>query len=163
MTRNPIPPVAPTADGGHHPQRAGAGEGETDQHDAQTAAPHDITSDGHALPATEQNNVEQERARKRELHLYVWGLCLALLLTAVPFALVAWGGWPRGTVLIVVAATGLLQMVCHFRFFLHINLAKQKREDLQLILFSALLLAIMVGGTIWIMADLAMRMHGTSV
>jgi cytochrome o ubiquinol oxidase operon protein cyoD len=48
-------------------------------------------------------------------------------------------------------------MVVHFRFFLHIGF-KEKREDLQLIVFSALLLLIMVAGTIWIMASLAVRM-----
>jgi len=34
----------------------------------------------------------------------------------------------------------------------------QKREDLQLILFSALLLIIVVGGTVWIMGSLGARM-----
>ena len=48
-------------------------------------------------------------------------------------------------------------MVVHFRFFLHIGF-REHREDLQLILFSALLLFIMVAGTIWIMASLALRM-----
>ena len=51
----------------------------------------------------------------------------------------------------------LVQMLVHFRFFLHIGF-RQKREDLQLLLFSALLLTIVVAGTIWIMASLAQRM-----
>ena len=51
----------------------------------------------------------------------------------------------------------LAQMLVHFRFFLHVSLS-QKREDLLLILFSAVLLTIMVAGTIWIMASLALRM-----
>ncbi|OTP65282.1 Cytochrome O ubiquinol oxidase subunit IV [Caballeronia sordidicola] len=48
----------------------------------------------------------------------------------------------------------------HFRFFLHISFSHQ-REDLQLILFSALLLGIMVAGTVWIMTSLAQRMGMT--
>jgi hypothetical protein len=48
-------------------------------------------------------------------------------------------------------------IMVHFRFFLHIGF-RQKREDLQLLLFSALLLIIMVTGTLWIMASLAVRM-----
>ena len=47
----------------------------------------------------------------------------------------------------------------HFRYFLHIDFTRQKREDLQLILFLFLLLVIMTGGTIWIMSNLATRMH----
>jgi cytochrome o ubiquinol oxidase operon protein cyoD len=58
---------------------------------------------------------------------------------------------------LIIGAFALAQILMHFRFFLHIGL-RQKREDLQLLLFSALLLTIMVSGTIWIMASLAQRM-----
>jgi cytochrome o ubiquinol oxidase operon protein cyoD len=75
----------------------------------------------------------------------------------VPFALVHWVAMPRLSLPSVIGAFALAQMVVHFRFFLHIGF-RQKREDLQLILFSTLLLVIMVAGTIWIMASLAMRM-----
>ena len=57
-----------------------------------------------------------------------------------------------------IGAFALVQLVVHLRFFLHIDLSHQKREDLQLILFSVLLLAIMALGTIWIMGNLATRM-----
>ena len=59
--------------------------------------------------------------------------------------------------LVLAFALSLVQMIVHFRFFLHIGF-HQKREDLQLILFSTLLLFLMVAGTIWIMASLAGRM-----
>lgn len=94
---------------------------------------------------------------RRDFRSYVWGVGLALLLTLVPFAMVHWAVIPRLPLLAVIGGLALLQMLVHFRFFLHIGF-KHRREDLQLILFSALLLAIMVGGTIWIMASLAMRM-----
>lgn len=58
----------------------------------------------------------------------------------------------------LIAVFALAQIVVHVRFFLHIDLSGQKREDLQLILFTVLLLAIMSGGTIWIMANLYTRM-----
>lgn len=49
----------------------------------------------------------------------------------------------------LIGLYGLAHIVVHFRFFLHVDLSRQKREDLELILFSLLLLAIMAGGTIW--------------
>lgn len=52
----------------------------------------------------------------------------------------------------------IAQIIVHLRIFLHINLSKQRREELQLLLFSLLLLAIMALGTLWIMADLYQRM-----
>ncbi|MGH8290886.1 MAG: cytochrome o ubiquinol oxidase subunit IV [Steroidobacteraceae bacterium] len=93
---------------------------------------------------------------RRDFLSYVWGVGLALLLTVVPFALVHWRSLTRSAVLIVIGAFALVQMVVHFRFFLHLGF-KRAREDLQLILFSTLLLLIMVAGTIWIMASLATR------
>ncbi|MHB1245380.1 MAG: cytochrome o ubiquinol oxidase subunit IV [Sulfuriferula sp.] len=104
-----------------------------------------------------KNHSETRREERREFRSYVWGIGLALLLTLVPFALVYWAVIPRFSLLIVIGVLALIQMVVHFRFFLHIGL-RQKREDFQLILFSVLLLAIMVGGTVWIMASLATRM-----
>ncbi len=101
-------------------------------------------------------NQKQEYAR--ELQSYIVGFGLALGLSIVPFALVAWGGVERVTSLWIIAAFALVQIIVHFRFFLHIDLSGQKREDLQLILFSALLFALMAGGTIWIMYNLHMRM-----
>lgn len=97
---------------------------------------------------------QQER---REFRSYVWGIAVALLLTLVPFALVHWAEVPRFPLLNVIGAFALVQMIVHFRFFLHIRLSG-RREDLQLILFSTVLLIIMVGGTVWIMGGLALRM-----
>jgi cytochrome o ubiquinol oxidase operon protein cyoD len=107
---------------------------------------------------TTEEQADLKREEQQDFHSYVWGISLALLLTVVPFALVRWApGIPRFSLLIVIGAFALVQMLLHFRCFLHIGF-KQKREDLQLILFSALLLTIMVAGTIWIMASLATRM-----
>jgi cytochrome o ubiquinol oxidase operon protein cyoD len=99
----------------------------------------------------------RQQQERRDFRSYVWGIGLALALTLVPFALVHWVEMPRFPLLIAIGAFALAQMLVHFRFFLHIGFG-QKREDLQLIVISALLLTIMVAGTVWIMASLALRM-----
>jgi cytochrome o ubiquinol oxidase operon protein cyoD len=110
-------------------------------------------------PTRDSGDAATRRLEERKEFLsYVWGIALALVLTLAAFALVHWAAAMRGLPLpSVIGAFALLQIVVHFRFFLHISF-QQKREDLQLILFSTLLLVIMVAGTIWIMASLAMRM-----
>jgi cytochrome o ubiquinol oxidase operon protein cyoD len=100
---------------------------------------------------------ERGAEERQDFRSYVWGIGLALLLTLVPFALVHWAAMSRVSLLIVIGVFALAQILVHLRFFLHIGV-KEKREDLQLVVFSALLLTIMVAGTIWIMASLAMRM-----
>jgi cytochrome o ubiquinol oxidase operon protein cyoD len=104
------------------------------------------------------NEVDLKQQEQREFRSYVWGLGLALLLTVVPFALVHWRlGVSRSALMLLIGVFALAQMLVHFRFFLHLGF-KDKREDLLLLLFSALLLSIMVAGTIWIMASLSVRM-----
>lgn len=100
---------------------------------------------------------EDRHGQRREFLSYVWGVVLALVLTVVPFLLVERQSMPRRWLLVAIGALALVQAIVHFRFFLHIGFHR-KREDLHLILFSALLLFIMVAGTIWIMANLAGRM-----
>jgi cytochrome o ubiquinol oxidase operon protein cyoD len=100
---------------------------------------------------------EREEYR-RDLHSYLWGISLALVLTVVPFALVYWSVMPPFRLYFAIAAFALAQVVVHFRFFLHINPPKQNVDDLHLILFSSLIIFLMAGGTIWILSNLAMRM-----
>ena len=104
--------------------------------------------------------MDHDAELRRELRQYLIGFVFALILTVVPFALVAWGGLSFGTALSVIGVLAILQGVVQLRFFLHIDLSTQKREDLHLILFTVLLLSIMAAGTIWIMANLATRMIG---
>ncbi len=102
--------------------------------------------------------MRDEREYRRELRSYGLGLASASLLTVLAFALVAMHLLPVITTLWCVAALALVQVICHFRFFLHIDLSKSKRDDLQLILFSSLIVIVMVGGTIWIISNQKMRM-----
>jgi cytochrome o ubiquinol oxidase operon protein cyoD len=113
--------------------------------------PGDQTSSGDEM-------FQRKQEERREFRSYVWGITLALVLTVVPFALVHWFvNISRLWLLIAIGVFALVQILVQFRFFLHIGF-KQKREDLQLLLFSGLLLTFMVGGTIWIMVSLAQRM-----
>lgn len=93
-----------------------------------------------------------------ELMRYGIGLALALLLTVPVFAAVAFDWASRRMILVATTVAALLQIVVHLRCFLHLRLRGQTREDLQLVLFSTLILALMAGGTIWLMSDLAARM-----
>lgn len=96
---------------------------------------------------------------QRELRSYLIGGTLSAALTTLAFAVVLWLDLPHDITLGIVAVAAIAQIVVQVRYFLHIDLSRQKREDLQLIVFSLVLLALMAGGTIWIMGNLAGRMH----
>lgn len=90
---------------------------------------------------------------------YIKGFLFALIFTAFPFVIAIYTSLPVSVVYWTIGIFAIMQLVVHLHYFLHIDLSKQKREDLQLILFSAGLLSIMVGGTLWVLGDLSHRMH----
>jgi cytochrome o ubiquinol oxidase operon protein cyoD len=89
---------------------------------------------------------------------YVAGFVLAVVLTAIPFYLVFTHSMSPVNTMYVIAVTAVLQILVHLRFFLHLNFATTPRENLLAIAFTAVLLSIMVGGSLWIMIDLHTRM-----
>ena len=84
---------------------------------------------------------------------------VSLLLTVGAFATLL-SDLPTTWKVILICVAALLQVVAHLRNFLHLNFSGgQSEEDLLLVLFSVTLLAIMAGGTWYIMSDLGGRMH----
>lgn len=99
-----------------------------------------------------------DEAYRRELRGYWTGFALAAFLTIIPFAMVADRVFPATTVLWVIGVLGLLQVVAHIRYFLHVDLSPERREELCLMLFSGALLALMIAGMLWILLNLYTRM-----
>jgi cytochrome o ubiquinol oxidase operon protein cyoD len=95
---------------------------------------------------------------ERNARPYLIGLGLALILTAIPFALVATHALTRLTALIIIAVAAIIQILVHLGYFLHIGFRSTPRENLVAIAFTAVLIIFMVGGTLWIMFDLYYRM-----
>lgn len=91
---------------------------------------------------------------------YLTGFILALILTAIPFALVWSGVLPQGATIGIIAIAAVIQVMVHLYYFLHLNLTTTPRDNLLAIAFAAVLIFIMVGGSIWIMFDLHYRMMG---
>ena len=97
-----------------------------------------------------------------EIRSYATGFVISLLLTVGAFAALL-SDLPTGWKIALICSAALIQIVAHLRNFLHLSLADaQSEEDLLLVLFSVSLLAIMAGGTWYIMSDLGGRMHGGS-
>lgn len=96
--------------------------------------------------------------RRSEMRRYTVGYGLSLLLTAAAFGAVYWQRLEALAALGIVFGLGLVQVIVHFRFFLNISLKRSARDDLQLILFSAVIIALMVSGTLVILLNLRARM-----
>lgn len=95
---------------------------------------------------------------RREFREYCIGGVLAVVLTLAAFGLVVSDLLDTPGTLIAIAVLAAVQVVVHFRCFLHIDLRRSHRDELQLILFTGLILLLMFGGTIWILWILHFRM-----
>jgi cytochrome o ubiquinol oxidase operon protein cyoD len=95
---------------------------------------------------------------ERTMRPYIIGIIAALVLTAIPFGLVAMEALSRSTTLVIIAVFAVIQILVHLRFFLHIGLESTPRENLIALAFAGVLIFIMVGGSLWIMFDLYHRM-----
>lgn len=98
------------------------------------------------------------RLEHEETRSLVLGYASALLLTLSAFGLVALHLLTGRQAFYTVLGLGLVQLLVHLRFFLHIDLKRSARADLQLILFSSLIVALMVGGTLVVLFNLHGRM-----
>ena len=101
------------------------------------------------------------RQHKREVHSYLVGFGLAVVLTVIPFVITATGGLSRAWFDLAIFLAAITQILVHLRYFLHIDLRHTPRENLLALGFTGLLMVIMIGGTLWIMGNLAARMMGT--
>ncbi|MDA7964012.1 cytochrome C oxidase subunit IV family protein [Ruegeria sp.] len=96
---------------------------------------------------------------RRERRRYVIGYGGSLLLTLTVFFIAHRYGTETPGVYLTIGLLGLAQLVVQLVYFLHIDRRRSSREDLDLILFSTLVLLIIIGGTVWILGNLAIRMH----
>jgi len=121
-------------------------------------------------------------AAHSSLRGYATGFVLSLILTAIPFGLVLLGigsksapevgiliernvqvteyvvDITRAMVLGGIFISAILQILVHLHYFLHLDRSSEQRWNLMSILFAFMIMAIFVGGSVWIMFNLHYRM-----
>lgn len=105
-----------------------------------------------------QSHSEEMGASKITTKAYVTGFILALLLTIVSFGMVMSHAFSRTTAMAGLFVAAFAQMVVHLHYFLHLDKSSAQRWNVIALLFTALLLFIFVGGTLWVMYSLNSRM-----
>ena len=85
---------------------------------------------------------------------YIVGLGLALLLTGISFWVAStstlWGpGVATGLVVLAIA-----QMGVHLVFFLHVTTGPDNTNNVMALAFGLLIVFLVIGGSLWIMANL---------
>lgn len=90
---------------------------------------------------------------------YLIGFGLSAILTAIPFWLVMTGviANPQTTAAIIIGLA-FVQIVVHTIFFLHVNTRAEGGWTLMTLIFTAVIVVIVISGSLWIMYHLNSNM-----
>jgi cytochrome o ubiquinol oxidase subunit IV len=89
---------------------------------------------------------------------YVIGLALAILLTAASFYVAASDLVWAPAIPVALAVLAVAQIGVHLVFFLHLTTAPDNTNNVLALAFGVLIVALIVGGSIWIMDHLNQNM-----
>lgn len=82
---------------------------------------------------------------------YVIGFVLSLILTAIPFGVVMYPVMSKSATLITILLFAVVQVLVHLRYFLHLDRSAAQRNNVFAFAFTALVIVLLVGLSLWIM------------
>lgn len=104
-------------------------------------------------------NCDTEKVEnKSTLKSYILGLLFSVFLTMASYVLVSKHLLEGITLALTITGLGLIQMIVQLICFLYLDKEHKPRLNLLMFLFSALVVAILVFGSLWIMYSLSYRM-----
>ncbi|AXJ95890.1 MULTISPECIES: cytochrome o ubiquinol oxidase subunit IV [unclassified Sphingomonas] len=90
---------------------------------------------------------------------YVIGFVLSVILTAIPFALVMTNAFADHRVTAgLCMAFALVQIIVHMIYFLHMNTRSENGWTLMALLFTVVIVAICLSGSLWVMYHMNLNM-----
>ncbi|WP_024870957.1 cytochrome o ubiquinol oxidase subunit IV [Tolumonas lignilytica] len=91
---------------------------------------------------------------------YITGFILSVILTVIPFWLVMSPSLPKPTILMIIVGFALVQILVQLGYFLHMNTKSDEGWNMISFVFTVLIIAIVVVGSLWIMFHLNTNMMG---
>ena len=117
-----------------------------------TGAGHHAEPHGHGHDAHGHDAHGHPAGAHGSFKSYMTGFVLAVVLTAIPFWLVMGRVFESSTVTAVSVLTiGAVQIVVHMVYFLHLNAKVEGGWSLLALVFTAVLVVIMLAGSVWVM------------
>ncbi|WP_066097427.1 cytochrome o ubiquinol oxidase subunit IV [Xanthomonas massiliensis] len=89
---------------------------------------------------------------------YLIGFVLAVILTVIPFAVVMTGAMGGAAAAGLIAVLGIVQILVHVKFFLHMDNSSEQRWNVSAFAFTVLVIAILVAGSLWILYNMNRHM-----
>jgi len=113
-------------------------------------------SDSHGLPQQADLAPGDEEVVSVKLRLlgYLVGLGLAVLLTATSFFIAGTDLVWQPSIPVALIVLAIAQMGVHLVFFLHITTGPDNANNVLALAFGLLIVFLVIGGSLWIMANL---------
>ena len=90
---------------------------------------------------------------------YLVGFIWSVILTGIPFWMVMTEAFDKGPTYITIIVLAIIQIFVHLKYFLHLNFSEQGKLDTYSFIFSAVIIVMVVGLSVWIIyASNAMMM-----
>ena len=105
---------------------------------------------------------EQFEASKKAMRSYVTGFVLSIILTLVPYYLVVKDAFAAQSLVGMIVVFSVLQLFVQVVFFLHLHPKSRPRWNMIVFLYTLLIIAFLVVGSLWIMYNLNYNMMGIS-
>lgn len=97
-------------------------------------------------------------ASQGTMRSYMTGFILSIALTIVPFFMVMNDSLPDRITVIGIALCAVVQILVHLVYFLHMNNSSEQLWNSISLVFTVLIIAIIVVGSLWIMYNLNVNM-----
>jgi cytochrome o ubiquinol oxidase subunit IV len=119
-----------------------------------TASFNDEHHDGH-----DDHGAHEDEGIHVSLKDYAVGFLLSVILTAIPFLLVMGKVFEKSsTTALVILGFAAVQIVVHMIYFLHLNTRSENGWSMLSLIFTAVLVVILLSGSIWVMYHLNTNM-----
>jgi cytochrome o ubiquinol oxidase subunit IV len=117
----------------------------------------DLPLDSHATSDVAPGDEGEGGVRVRILG-YVVGLGLAVLLTITSFFIAGTDLVWQPSIPVAIVVLAIAQMGVHLVFFLHITTGPDNTNNVMALAFGVLIVFLVIGGSLWIMANLNQNM-----
>lgn len=102
--------------------------------------------------------MKQKHAFPGTITTYIVGFVGSLLLTMAAYFVVTTDVLRNGAAVAIIIGLAVMQLIVQLVFFLHLGREKQPRWNQVAFVFMAIMVSIIVGGSLWIMNNLNYNM-----
>ena len=94
---------------------------------------------------------------------YTIGLLISVTMTAAAFGIVMSGALSSAATMAVIVALCVAQLLVQLAYFLHLGFGRSQRGNAGIFICTALLIAIVVAGSLWVMRNANLNMMPTDM